>query len=180
MDGPVLAVRDLAIEYRTARGVVRAVDGVSFDVPKGAIVGLVGESGCGKTTLARSVTGVMHRSARIARGEIRLKGRDLVAAPEKDWLAARWRDIAFVPQSAMNSLDPVYRIGWQIEEVLVHRGGRSRAEARSRARELFDMVGSIPAGSTNIPTSSPAACASGWRSRWRSRSIRRSSSPMSR
>jgi peptide/nickel transport system ATP-binding protein len=141
---PVLAVSDLAIEYRTERGVVRAVDGVSFDVPKGAIVGLVGESGCGKTTLARAITGVMHRSARIARGEIRLKGRDLVAAPAKEWLAARWRDIAFVPQSAMNSLDPVYRVGWQIEEVLIHRGGRSRAEARTRASELFEMVGLNP------------------------------------
>ncbi|MGL4243391.1 MAG: ABC transporter ATP-binding protein [Beijerinckiaceae bacterium] len=144
MEQPVLEVRDLAVEYRTARGLVRAVDGVSFSVPKGAIVGLVGESGCGKTTLARSITGVMHQSARITRGEIRLNGRDLVSAPPKDWLAARWRDISFVPQSAMNSLDPVYRVGWQIEEVLIHRGGRSRAAARSRAVELFDMVGLNP------------------------------------
>ncbi len=140
----VLAVKDLAIEYRTARGVVRAVDGVSFDVPKGAIVGLVGESGCGKTTVARSITGVLHGNARIAGGQLVFQGQDLVAAPTKRWLDARWREISFIPQSAMNSLDPVYRIGRQIAEVLVHRGGKSRAEADARARELFEMVGLNP------------------------------------
>ncbi len=151
MEPPILDVRNLSIEYRTGRGVVRAVDGVSFIVPKGTIVGLVGESGCGKTTVARSITGVLHQSARIAGGELVFKGRDLVSAPAKHWLDMRWREISFIPQSAMNSLDPVYRIGAQIEEVLVQRGGKSRAEARSRAGQLFDMVGLNPARLDEYP-----------------------------
>lgn len=144
MDQPVLEVRDLSVEYRTGRGPVRAVDGVSFSVPKGAILGLVGESGCGKTTVARSITGVLHQSARIVGGSLLLHGKDLVSGPPQAWLDARWRDISFVPQSAMNSLDPVYRIGSQIEEVLIHRGGQGRAQARARAAELFEMVGLNP------------------------------------
>jgi peptide/nickel transport system ATP-binding protein len=147
----VLDVRDLAIEYRSARGAVRAVDGVSFTVPKGAIVGLVGESGCGKTTVARAITGVMHQSARIAGGQMLFKGEDLIAGGPRRWRERRWRDIAFVPQSAMSSLDPVYRIGAQIEEVLTERGGRSREQARSRARELFGMVGLDPARLDEFP-----------------------------
>jgi peptide/nickel transport system ATP-binding protein len=151
VEPPVLDVRNLAIEYRTSRGVVRAVDGASFTVPKGAIVGLVGESGCGKTTVARSITGVLHQSARIAGGELVFKGRDLVSAPARHWLDMRWREISFIPQSAMNSLDPVYRIGAQIEEVLTQRGGKSRAEARSRASDLFEMVGLNPARLDEYP-----------------------------
>jgi peptide/nickel transport system ATP-binding protein len=151
VEPPVLDVRNLSIEYRTSRSIVRAVDGVSFSVPKGAIVGLVGESGCGKTTVARSITGVLHQSARIAGGELIFKGKDLVSAPPKEWLDKRWRDISFIPQSAMNSLDPVYRIGAQLEEVLVHRGGRTRADARSRSSELFDMVGLNPARLDEYP-----------------------------
>ncbi len=151
MEAPILDVSNLSIEYATARGVVRAVDGISFSVPKGAIVGLVGESGCGKTTVARSITGVMHKSARIASGALSFKGKDLVAGSAADWLAARWRDISFVPQSAMNSLDPVYRIGSQIEEVLIHRGGMSRREADIRARELFEMVGLNPGRLNEYP-----------------------------
>jgi peptide/nickel transport system ATP-binding protein len=151
VEPPVLDVRDLSIEYRTSRGAVRAVDGVSFSVPKGAIVGLVGESGCGKTTVARSITGVLHQSARIAGGELVFKGRDLISAPAKHWLDMRWREISFIPQSALNSLDPVYRIGAQLEEVLIQRGGRNRAEARSRACELFDMVGLNPARLDGYP-----------------------------
>jgi peptide/nickel transport system ATP-binding protein len=151
VEQPVLDVRNLAIEYSTSRGVVRAVDGVSFQVPKGAIVGLVGESGCGKTTVARSITGVMHQSARIVQGELAFKGRDLVRAPARHWLDMRWREIAFIPQSAMNSLDPVYRIGAQIEEVVVHRGGQTREAARTRARALFEMVGLNPARLDEYP-----------------------------
>jgi peptide/nickel transport system ATP-binding protein len=151
VEPPVLDVRNLSIEYRTSRGVVRAVDDVSFSVPKGAIIGLVGESGCGKTTVARSITGVLHQSARIAGGELVFKGKDLVSAPARHWLDMRWREISFIPQSAMNSLDPVYRIGAQLEEVLVQRGGKSRAEARSRSSELFDMVGLNPARLDEYP-----------------------------
>jgi peptide/nickel transport system ATP-binding protein len=137
----LLSVDDLTVTYKTARGAVRAVDGASFEVPEGAIVGLVGESGCGKTTTARAITGVMAGNARITGGRILFRGDDLSGADEATRRARRWRDIAFVPQSAMSSLNPVHRVGAQIEEVLTRRGGRSRAQAQSRARELFRMVG---------------------------------------
>ena len=140
----ILSVEDLAVEYRTARGVVRAVDGASFEVPEASVVGLVGESGCGKTTVARAVTGVIPSNARIAGGRLVFKGRDLAAGSEAERRRVRWRDISFVPQSAMNSLDPVYTVGGQIEEVLTRRGGQSRAAARERAGELFRLVGLNP------------------------------------
>ena len=149
--GPVLGIEELSVEYRTARGLVRAVDRVSFDIPHGAVVGLVGESGCGKTTVARAITGILAGNGRIAGGRILFKGRDLVAASEAEKRAARWRDIAFVPQSAMNSLNPVYRVGAQIEEVLIHRGGQRGAAARQRAKELFEMVGLSPARLSDFP-----------------------------
>jgi peptide/nickel transport system ATP-binding protein len=137
----LLSVRDLSIEYRVPRGRVRAVDGVSFDVPAGAVVGVVGESGCGKTTAVRAITRVMPASARFAGGSIELDGTDLIKLTEREMNRLRWRDIAYVPQSAMNALDPVWRVGRQIEEVLTERGGMSRKTARDRAAELFAMVG---------------------------------------
>ncbi len=137
----LLAIEDLAVHYRTRRGTIRAVDGASFGVPEGAVVGLVGESGCGKTTLARAITGVMPGNASIAGGSIVFAGRDLLRIHERDYAALRWREFAFVPQSAMNSLDPVYRVGAQIVEVLVKRGGFDRGRARRRAAELFELVG---------------------------------------
>jgi len=117
------------------------VDGATFTVPKGEVVGLVGESGCGKTTAARAITGVIPSNARIAGGRVAFGGRDLLAFGPKDWDGVRWREIAFIPQSAMNSLDPVYRIGSQIREVLRHRGGMGRSESDRRVDELFAMVG---------------------------------------
>ena len=137
----ILEIENLRVQYRTPRGPVRAVDGASFSVPEGAVVGLVGESGCGKTTVARAITGVMARSASIAGGAIRFAGRDLVAMSERERAALLWTELAFVPQSAMNSLDPVYRVGTQLEEVLRVRGGFDRARAEARAAELFEMVG---------------------------------------
>ena len=147
----LLAVENLEVRYRTRRGTIRAVDGASLAVPEGAIVGLVGESGCGKTTLARAITGVMPRNAEIAAGSIAFAGRDLLRLPPRDYAAMRWRDFAFVPQSAMNSLDPVYRIGAQIEEVLTERGGFDRARARARAEELFNLVGVDPGRLRDYP-----------------------------
>ncbi|HEY2891065.1 MAG TPA: ABC transporter ATP-binding protein [Dongiaceae bacterium] len=120
---------------------MRAVDGASFSVPDGSITAVVGESGCGKTTLGRALMGVMAKTARIAGGEIVFAGRDIVKLPASERRAMRWRDIAFIPQSAMSSLDPVYRIGTQLSHILVERGGLSRAASRRRAEELFAMIG---------------------------------------
>ncbi len=141
MTETLLSVRDLKVSYRVGRGSLDAVDGVSFDVPRGSIVGLVGESGCGKTTVARALTRVMADNAFISGGRMLFDGRDLAALSERDMNALRWREIAFIPQSAMNSLDPVYTVEYQLNEVLRLRGGLGRAEARKRCEELFEMVG---------------------------------------
>ncbi len=137
----LLRVRDLSVDYFAGRGRVRAVEGVSFDVPQGAVVGVVGESGCGKTTAVRAVTRVMPPAARVGGGEILFEGRDLLKLSDRDMRKLLWREIAYVPQSAMNALDPVWRVGDQIVEVLRDRGGMGRAEADARSAELFAMVG---------------------------------------
>ncbi len=137
----LLEVRDLSVEFGTPSGPVRAVDRARFTVPAGAIVGLVGESGCGKTTLGRALVGVMAKTASITGGEIVFDGRDLVSLAPAARRALRWRDIAFIPQSAMNALDPVYRVCDQLHDVLTRRGGYSRTAARARAQELFGLIG---------------------------------------
>src|SRR5205814_991246 len=106
----ILSVDNLGVEYRTGRGLVRAVDGASFAVPEGAVVGLVGESGCGKTSVARALMGIMPRNAAIVSGSARFGGRNLVGLDGRAYAALRWREIAFVPQSAMSSLNPVQRV----------------------------------------------------------------------
>lgn len=147
----VLSITDLQVHYRTPRGITRAVDGASFSVPRGAVVGLVGESGCGKTTIARAITGVMPRNASIPGGSIKFDGHELVGMKPRDLNKLLWREIAFVPQSAMNSLDPVYRVGTQLAEVLTVRGGFDRARADRRAAELFEMVGLNPTRLADYP-----------------------------
>lgn len=147
----ILAIDDLNVEYRARGAAVRAVDGVSFAVPEGQIVGLVGESGCGKTTLARAITGVLPGQARVTGGRLVFDGRDLEALPRAARHALRWREIAFIPQSAMNSLDPVYRVGSQLREVLGERGGITGAAADRRIAELFKMVGLDPRRARDYP-----------------------------
>ena len=137
----LLRVEELSIDYRTPRGPIHAVDGISCEVPEGVVVGVVGESGCGKTTAVRAIMGVMAPNARIMGGRILLDGTDLVGLAPRQLRELLWRDIAYVPQSAMNSLDPVYRVGRQLEEVLVDRGGMSKKQADARSRELFGLVG---------------------------------------
>src|SRR5215204_391682 len=98
---------------------MRAVDGISFSLEAGRHLGLIGESGCGKTTAGRAMLRVHPRNGAIAGGEIRFQGRDLVSLPDDDMRRLRWRKISMVPQSSMDSLDPVYRVGDQLREVLV-------------------------------------------------------------
>jgi len=141
MSVPLLDIRDLHIYYATQRGMMKAVEGVSFTVEPGRHLGLIGESGCGKTTTGRAVMRVMPRNGRIAKGEMIFKGRDLVKASEKEMREIRWKAISMVPQASMDSLNPVYRVGKQIVEVLTIRGGLSNKAAEARAAELFAMVG---------------------------------------
>jgi peptide/nickel transport system ATP-binding protein len=137
----LLSIRDLQVHYTTGDGTIRAVDGVDLDVPAGSIVGLVGESGCGKSTFGRALMGVLPGTGRITGGSIMFEDHDLTRLPERELRALRWRRMSFVPQTAMNALDPVQRVGTQIREVLCDRGGLSRPAAQDRAEALMRMVG---------------------------------------
>lgn len=139
---PVLEVRGLSVEYRTAGGITRAVDGVSLTVGRGATVGLVGESGSGKSTLVTALLGLTRPPARVVEGQVWLCGRDLGRARPSLLAGLRGRQVALVPQSAMNALNPAYRVDRQVAEAAELT--RDRPAARARAAELLDLVG-IPA-----------------------------------
>jgi peptide/nickel transport system ATP-binding protein len=138
---PLLEVRDLSVVYLSRRGALRAVDGVSLALETGHHLGLIGESGSGKTTVGRALLRVLPRNARIAGGQALFQGRDLLAMSESDMRQVRWRGISMVPQASLEALDPVYRVGDQIVETLRLRGGLDSRTARQRAGELFALVG---------------------------------------
>lgn len=137
----LLEIRDLVVTYNSQRGLVRAVDHVSLDVEPVQHLGVIGESGCGKTTLIRALTRVLPRNGQIVNGEIRFKGQDLLKLSEGEMRRLRWREIATIPQASMDSLDPVQRVGYQLETTLRVRGGYDRGAARRRAVDLFELVG---------------------------------------
>lgn len=139
--GTVLRVSDLTVHYRSRRGPVHAVTGVSFELRPGETYGLVGESGCGKTTLVNALLRLLPDAAQIAGGEAILRGEDLLSLPERRLREMRWKHISLIPQSAMNSLDPVYRVGDQLTEVLRAHGRVTREQARTRVADLFGLVG---------------------------------------
>ena len=140
----VLAVDNLTMHYVTRAGVVRAVDGVSFSVERGQSLGLVGESGCGKSSIAMTLLKLLPDNARLVSGSISLSGVDLVPLDEEQMRAYRWDRISMVFQAAMNSLDPVYRVGDQIIEALEAHYGTAHQNAVERVRELFDLVSLDP------------------------------------
>ena len=138
----LLEVRNLTTEFSTSGGVVRAVDGVSWDVREGETVALVGESGCGKSVSALSVMRLVAAPAgRIVRGQVVFKGRDLLALSEEEMRRVRGREIAMIFQEPMTSLNPVLTIGRQLTEGLEIHLGMTAAQARERAAELLGMVG---------------------------------------
>jgi peptide/nickel transport system ATP-binding protein len=124
---------------------VHAVQGVSFTLDEGERFGLVGESGCGKTTTILALMGLLPPNSYVA-GEVRLGGQNILAGGEDSVRVYRWKDIAMVFQGAMNALNPVKKIGWQIAEPMAFHGVAQGAAARKRAGELLEMVG-IPAAS---------------------------------
>ncbi|MBE0475954.1 MAG: ABC transporter ATP-binding protein [Coriobacteriia bacterium] len=138
---PLLRVEDLRTYFDTDEGVVKAVDGVSFELARGRTLGVVGESGCGKTVLALSVLGLVQRPGRVVSGSACYEGVELVGAPETELRGVRGAEIAMVFQDPLTALNPVLTVGRQVVEAIRAHADPGREEARARAVELLRRVG---------------------------------------
>jgi peptide/nickel transport system ATP-binding protein len=142
VSAPVLQVKDLRVEYHTDRGLIRAVDGVSFNLRAGERMGLVGESGSGKSTMALALMRMIKPPGRIIGGAMLVDDVDLARLSENDMRKARATQISMIPQGAMNSLNPVMRIGDQIVDTIrAHSKDRSAKAMESRVNEALESVG---------------------------------------
>ncbi|HYX86082.1 MAG TPA: ABC transporter ATP-binding protein [Gaiellales bacterium] len=141
MPEPLLEVRNLKVSFRTEDGLVKAVDGVSFTIAKGEVLGIVGESGSGKSVTMMSVMRLIIDPNAVFEGEILYKGRDLMQLRQDEMREVRGSEIAMIFQDPMTSLNPVYRVGWQIAEQILAHEAVGKAQARSRAAELLAAVG---------------------------------------
>ena len=141
-----LSVKDLVVEYMSDGQVVHAVNGVSLKLERGKTLGLVGETGAGKTTIAKSILQILPDvGCRIAGGEVHLDGQDLLKLPEHEMRKIRGNKISMIFQDPMTALNPVQRVGDQIAEVVrLHSDDKSHAHCEKRAKEMLEIVG-IPA-----------------------------------
>jgi len=148
MPEPLLSIRDLTVEFHTPEGVVHAVDHVGYDISPGEVVGVVGESGCGKTVTALSVLGLVpNPPGRTVAGEVLFEGRDLVKASRRELRRIRGDEISMIFQDPQSSLNPVFTIAQQMVAVLrAHDRKMSKRAARARTVELLGMVGVTDAG----------------------------------
>jgi oligopeptide/dipeptide ABC transporter ATP-binding protein len=149
MTAPVLQVKDLKTQFFTDDGVVQAVDGVSFDLHPGETLGIVGESGCGKSVTALSILRLIQEPGRIVGGQILFKGSDIVAMSEEDVREIRGKDIAMIFQDPLSSLNPVLTVGFQIEEAMEAHEKVGGKVALSRAVQLLKQV-RIPAAESRV------------------------------
>jgi peptide/nickel transport system ATP-binding protein len=148
----VLEVRDLQVHYQTPRGPVKAVNGVSFALRPGERLGLIGESGSGKTTMGTALMRLTRPPGKIVGGEIFLNGRDLLKVPDRQLRGIRMSEIALVPQGAMNSLNPVMRIREQIQDgIVAHEGDLPRPALAERVAQVLARVGLPPALADRFP-----------------------------
>jgi oligopeptide/dipeptide ABC transporter ATP-binding protein len=142
-----LKIEDLTVGYQTSEGTVRAVNDISFTLEEGQQMGLVGESGCGKTTIAKSIVGLLPENGEVLNGSIRMVEEstdldlNLVETTPAELRDIRWDELAMISQSAMNGLDPVYTIGDQIREAIQIHENTSDEVAIERAENLLDQVG---------------------------------------
>lgn len=145
-DRRILVVRDLFLHYRSRGSIVRAVDGVSFELPERCALALVGESGCGKSSTALALMRLLPQNTARYEGKIWIDGLDVSDLPEEEFRKrVRWRMISMVFQGAMNSLNPVLKVGFQVAEPLIHNFGYKRDEALEIAEEVLEEVG-LPKG----------------------------------
>jgi len=153
-DGPpgntVIEVKDLSVTYRTQLGLMRAVDGVSFRINKGEILGLAGESACGKTTTALSIMRLLGANATVE-GHIGLDGKDVLQMTEEELRNFRWKQVSLIPQGSMNSLDPVIPVGSQIVEAIRAHDDSSKSDARKTTEKLLSSVSIHPSRAKNYP-----------------------------
>ena len=140
----MLEVRDLRVEYATPRGSVRAVDGVDLDVDEGEFVGVVGESGCGKSTMLFAIARLLSPPAGITGGSVVFHGQNLVTMTETELNALRWREYSVVMQSAMNALNPVLSIGTQFQDAIEAHAKYSAEKVRERSVEVMRLVAIDP------------------------------------
>ena len=164
MTDPVLSVRNLRVEFPTRRGTLTAVDDVSFDIMPGEVLGVVGESGAGKSLTGAAIIGLIDPPGRIAGGEILLSGERIDHLPAEALRRIRGKRIGMIFQDPLTSLNPLYRIGDQLVETIVtHTELGTRRPARRRSRCSTRSESPSPRrGSTATRTSFPAACASAW------------------
>ena len=145
----LLSVKNLSTEFPVKKGIVRAVEDVSFDVDQGEILAIVGESGSGKSVTSLSVMGLLAEPGHVAGGSMEFEGKDLVHLSERDYRALRGNDMAMIFQEPMTSLNPVYRVGKQIVEAIRTHENVSKKEARERAIDMLRKVG-IPSPEKRI------------------------------
>jgi oligopeptide transport system ATP-binding protein len=137
----LLRVEDMRVRFWTERGTIHAVNGISFDVAPGETLGIVGESGCGKSVTSLALLGILPRAGRVEEGHAWFEGRDLLALDDDEMREVRGREIAMIFQDPMTSLNPVLTIGRQLREPLETHFGLDRRAAEARAAELLDQVG---------------------------------------
>jgi peptide/nickel transport system ATP-binding protein len=137
----LLEVKNLGTHYFTRSQIVRAVDGVSFELGTERVIGIAGESGCGKTTAGLSLIKLLPKAGRIVKGSILFNGEDLVQKTELEMRAIRGKEISITFQGAMNALNPVKKVGKQVLESVLTHENINRSEALSRVKEYFDLVG---------------------------------------
>jgi oligopeptide transport system ATP-binding protein len=146
---PLLSVEELQVRFWTRRGTVHAVNGISFDIAPGETLGIVGESGCGKSVTSLAILGLLSRNGRVESGRAVFEGRDLIRQSDRALRSVRGKEIAMIFQDPMTSLNPVLTIGRQIREALETHFGMHRKEAEAKAAEALDRVG-IPSAKARL------------------------------
>ncbi|HVN55469.1 MAG TPA: ABC transporter ATP-binding protein [Anaerolineaceae bacterium] len=138
----LLKIEDLVLHFRTTKGIVQAVDKVNFELAPNEAVVVLGESGCGKSSLAKAILRLLPKNVQTYKGKVYLDGKDIMAFGDEEFRkSVRWHRMSMVPQAAMNSLNPVMRIGDQVTEPFIIYTGASKTDAMAQAKKMFQYVG---------------------------------------